>query len=226
MQRIQSMERKKYERLQREKEDEKKLRISAEKRNEELSLEISSSTQPLLRQMESLKNSHIQRQKIWENLEKDLRSKIRIFENDLNVKDNKINVILTDLEDYKIIQRKMDVMNKRLKQENKSFKIKCQNFMDKYEEIQIKYEDVMNEYEIYVEKANNLENDKRNISDQLVKFNKDYDLERNRLQNILNSENKKREELQKTITILQNKLRQFESYGVNVVNNNNNEKVI
>merc|ERR1712232_1358493 len=48
MQRIQSVNAQKYERLQREKNDEKALRISAEQRNEELSLEIGSSTQPLL----------------------------------------------------------------------------------------------------------------------------------------------------------------------------------
>merc|ERR1712232_1322307 len=48
MQRIQSVNAQKYERLQREKNDEKVLRISAEQRNEELSLEIGSSTQPLL----------------------------------------------------------------------------------------------------------------------------------------------------------------------------------
>merc|ERR1719150_275321 len=106
MQRIQLMERKKYERLLREKEDEKNLRISAEKRNEELSLEISVSMQPLLRQMESLKQSHIQRKKIWENLENDLRTKIRVLEGELNAKSNKINKILTDLEDYKIFESK------------------------------------------------------------------------------------------------------------------------
>merc|ERR1712154_500066 len=103
MQRIQTMENKKYERLLREKDDEKSLRISAEKRNEELSLEISSSTQPLLRQMESLKNSHIQKKKIWENLESELREKIILIEGNLNNKDTKINKILTELEDYKII---------------------------------------------------------------------------------------------------------------------------
>merc|ERR1712129_19969 len=61
MQRIQSINAKKIDRLQREKSDEKELRMSAERRNEELSLEISSSTQPLLRQMESLKQSHLQK---------------------------------------------------------------------------------------------------------------------------------------------------------------------
>ena len=213
MQRIQTMSAKKYERLLREKDDEKNLRISAEKRNEELSLEISSSTQPLLRQMESLKNSHIQKKKIWENLESELRKRIRNLENELNNKDAKINKILTDLEDMRIIESKMDIVSTRLKEENKSLKIKLNDITDKYEEIQIKYDDMLSEYDMNKNKNTNLENDKKGLQQQLIKFNKDYENERNRLQNILSSENKKRQELQKTITILQNKLRQFESYG-------------
>merc|ERR1712232_218033 len=80
MQRIQSLHAMKIERLEREKCDEKCLRMSAEQRNEELSLEISSSTQPLLRQMESLKNSHSQKKKIWLDLERELRGKVRVLE--------------------------------------------------------------------------------------------------------------------------------------------------
>ena len=114
---------------------------------------------------------------------------------------------------YENIESKMDIVSTRLKEENKSLKIKLNDITDKYEEIQIKYDDMLSEYDMNKKKNINLENDKKGLQQQLIKFNKDYENERNRLQNILLSENKKREELQKTITILQNKLRQFESYN-------------
>merc|ERR1712130_971576 len=99
-------------------------------------------------QMESLKNSHIQKKKIWENLESELREKIIKIENELNDKDTKINKILTELEDYKIIQSKIEIINNRLKAENKANKMNLNDITDKYEEIQIKYDDIMSIYDI------------------------------------------------------------------------------
>merc|ERR1712228_569148 len=219
MQRIQSIQIKKEKRLQREKSDEKALRISAEQRNEELSLEISSSTQPLLRQMESLKKN---------DLENELRQKLRDLESELNEKEEKINKILTDLEDYKVNQSKIQIINRRLKEENKNCKQKMNALNDKFDEMQIKNDDMSSEYDSNKQKIKNSVSDKKHLQNQLIRFNADSERERNRLQNILNSENKKKEEMQKTITILNNKLRQFESYKIdkteNEENNENDER--
>ena len=214
MQRIESVNSKKYERLQREKWDEKALRISAEQRNEELSLEISSSTQPLLRQMESLKKSHSQKKRIWMNLENELRSKLRDLEAELNEKEEKINKIWTDIEDYKVNQSKMEIINRRLREENQNFKQKMSAITDKFDEIEMKYDDILSEYDANKQKIKSAESDKKNLQNQLVRFNAESERERNRLQNVLNSESKKRDEMQQTITILTNKLRQFESYTI------------
>merc|ERR1712228_679813 len=192
MQRIQSLQIKKEKRLQREKSDEKALRISAEQRNEELSLEISSSTQPLLRQMESLKKSHLQKKQIWNDLENELRQKLRDLESELNEKEEKINKISTDLEDYKVNQSKIQIINRRLKEENKNCKQKMNALNDKFDEMQIKYDDMSSEYDSNKQKIKNSESDKKHLQNQLIRFNADSERERNRLQNILNSENKKK----------------------------------
>merc|ERR1712228_738969 len=153
MQRIQSIQ------IKREKSDEKALRISAEQRNEELSLEISSSTQPLLRQMESLKKSHLQKKQIWNDLENELRQKLRDLESELNEKEEKINKISTDLEDYKVNQSKIQIINRRLKEENKNCKQKMNALNDKFDEMQIKYDDMSSEYDSNKQKIKNSESD-------------------------------------------------------------------
>lgn len=210
MQRIQSLHAMKIERLEKEKCDEKCLRMSAEQRNEELSLEISSSTQPLLRQMESLKNSHSQKKKIWLNLEHELRGKMRNLEMEMNENEANANKILSDMEDCKINESKMEITNRRLKKENENCKQKLNKMTDSLDEIQIKYDEILSEYDVNAHKAKDAEAENKNLQNELMRVNADWERERNGMQKILNSENKKRQEMEKTITILNNKLQQNE----------------
>eukprot|EP01083_Nonionella_stella_P144273 450167_1 len=209
MKRIESRERSKYERVVRERSDEKQLRMAAEKRNEELSLEISFATQPLLRQMESLKSSHGERRKIWNKLENDLRQQIRGLESASNDCESKMNAILSDFDEYKMRQNKIEMMNKRLKEENKYCKMKCNEITDKFDAQQMAYDEQMNELEMCRNKMNEAETEKKNVAQQLAKFNRVHHNETNRFETILATENKKRQELQKTITILQMKVKEF-----------------
>ena len=55
-----SLSQAKRARLQRERTEERQLRMAAEARNEQLSAEIPAATRPLLRQIESLRNAHAQ----------------------------------------------------------------------------------------------------------------------------------------------------------------------
>merc|ERR1712233_248725 len=105
----------------------------------------------------------------------ELREKIIKIENELNDKDTKINKILTELEDYKIIQSKIEIINNRLKAENKANKMNLNDITDKYEEIQIKYDDIMSIYDINKNKLEKIENEKRNLQNQLIAFNKDHE---------------------------------------------------
>ena len=54
-----------------------KLRLqSAESRNEELASTVPETTRPLLRQIEALQASNAERVKVWEELEKNLTSRL------------------------------------------------------------------------------------------------------------------------------------------------------
>lgn len=187
------------------------MRMAAEQRNEELSLEISSSTQPLLRQMESLKHSHHQRKGIWERLESELRSRITAMERELNQKEGALNGMMNDLEDAKMARSKWEVQCNRLREEHRTQKARANALTDEMEDVQMKYDDVVAEYEGYKSRATSSEQEVKQLQSQLTQFNRDSESERNRLQSILNSESKKREELQNTITILQSKLRENET---------------
>ena len=213
MVRMRSVHSQREERLQRQCSDEKDLRISAEQRNQELSLEMSSSTQPLLRQMDALKNSQKQRRKIWENLEQDLRAKLLRIETENDENASRMNRIRSELEDAQKKESKLRAQCLWIKKENAEYKAAQNELMSQHEDTERKYNETLSSLQSLKNKEKSTENERRNLELQMARFHREHDNERNRMQNILASESKKREELQKTITILSNKVRQFESYG-------------
>merc|ERR1712154_171118 len=134
--------------------------------------------------MESLKNSHSQKKKIWLNLEHELRGKVRNLEMEMNENEANANKILSDMEDCKINESKMEITNRRLKKENENFKQKLNKMTDSLDEIQIKYDEILSEYDVNAHKAKDAEAENKNLQNELMRVNADWERERNEMQKI------------------------------------------